>query len=267
MLHFVNSRVGQLWKERGDLIRAALHDSVTIDEWLPYVVAEINRLPADVHPASVLQAMLHLARLGLTPGDTQQEAWITAQKSKGIRTACVLIGYQGWVLLAARSGVLRDYTVEVVLEGEECEHVVTEEGPRFRHRIPMPRDIRDEAIIAAYCQYHLTNGGKGIVVVYRDELDERRRNAGTASPWHTHFAAMARKTAIATAMKRLPRFVKSRILAYAAAVDESPIDAAQTELHGTTRVVQWEDFGGNGKQAEESAKTGGPEVAAAPANT
>ena len=115
----------------------------------------------------------------------------------------LIIGYQGLEELAYRSGKVAAITATTVHENDEYRY---SEGlsPILEH-VPSSRGDRGE-IVAAYAIAQMISGAKVHAWLWRAEIDKVRSGsqAGGGGPWVTHFAEMAKKTAIRRLAKLLP---------------------------------------------------------------
>lgn len=168
---------------------------------------------------SVLGGLMTLSQLGLRPGVLGQ-AWLIPFRDKskgGQQVAQLIIGYQGLVELAHRSGQIKSLIARVVYENDTFDvdyglndtlvHKPTMRGPKGNP-------------IAYYTIAKFNNGGHSFIVMSHDDmLDYRDRHAKSkGGPWRTDFDAMALKTTVRQLSKWLP---KSTELATALTADES----------------------------------------------
>jgi phage RecT family recombinase len=218
---------------------------------------EVNKLPRDTEPRSILTAVFNSAALGLIPGQPLGHAYFVPMKiDKGKtseRRVCQLwTGYKGWVHLSYETGFLADLHTAVVLEGEECEWWNDETGPRLKHVLPMTRSPMWAKVQAAYCIWHARTGGRGIEVVSRDELQKLKRRGNV---WDTDPVAMCRKATIPRAAKTWKTIGR---LAQAIQLDEEAEgDRLQSELEpvgpSPTRRPGLAAFGGTPQAAHAAA--------------
>jgi recombination protein RecT len=199
----------QLAMPKGVEAKQLVRDAMTVMSTNPNL--------ATCEPRSVLGALMTCAQLGLRPGVLGQ-AWVIPFKGKGQ----LVIGYQGLIALAQRSGDIKSISARIV---HEADHFDYEFGldERLTHR--PATDNRGQAI-AYYCVVKSTRGGTYWDVMSRGDAERHRdrfamaRKAGgeIVGPWVDHFDSMALKTVIMRVLKLAPR---STELHQAIAADES----------------------------------------------
>lgn len=177
--------------------------------------------------ASVLGALMTCAQLGLRPGVLGQ-AWPlpfwdkNANNKRGGYRAQLIIGYQGLVELAHRSGRVASLIARTVYAGDvfEVDYGLSD---NLIHK-PNLKGNRGEPI-AYYAIVKFTNGGHAFYVMshpemitYRDQYASAKSKEGYVfGPWKDNFEAMAHKTCVRQLAKWMP---KSAELASAIAADE-----------------------------------------------
>ena len=166
--------------------------------------------------ASILGGVMEALKLGLTIGGPMQEAWLIPFKVKGVPTATLIIGYQGFRNILDRGKSVVDLHPTVVKRGDEFDFELGSR-PYVRHK-PKLED-RGE-LIAVYAVAHLPRGGMQIEVMGRQEIDDHRARsrAKDSGPWVDHYDAMAMKTVIRKIAKYLPK--SNEILARALDLDD-----------------------------------------------
>jgi recombination protein RecT len=156
-------------------------------------------------PLSFLRAGVMSAQLGLEVGDIRGEAYIIPYG----RTATFQPGYKGLMKLARRGGAA-GFAAEAVYEGDDFDWMQgTEE---WLHHKRKGND--DDATITHAWALAKMDGHPEFVVMFRAQVDKVMResqaykNAEKSnkrdSPWHTHYAEMAVKTAIIRLCGKLP---------------------------------------------------------------
>ncbi|HEX7098931.1 MAG TPA: recombinase RecT [Acidimicrobiia bacterium] len=153
---------------------------------------------------SILGAIVSAAQLGLEPGGPLGHAYLVPFKKE----CQLIIGYQGMIQLALRSGMVSEIQGRVVHDGDHFEY---EYGTNqyLRH---VPAAAAKPEITHAYAHARLVTGGSPFVVLTKNEVDAvRARSKGAdreSSPWNTDYEAMARKTAVRQLFKWLPASVE-----------------------------------------------------------
>jgi recombination protein RecT len=178
---------------------------------------------AECEPASVLGSLMTCAQLGLRPG-VLGHAWLLPfwdNKSRGNK-AQLVVGYQGLIELALRSGKISSLIARTVFANDEFD-VDYGLADSLVHKPNLFEDRGDP--IAFYAIAKFTSGGHAFVVMtvpemlaYRQKHAKARNREGQIfGPWVDNFEGMAHKTCIRQLAKYMP---KSTELAVALAADE-----------------------------------------------
>lgn len=156
-------------------------------------VANDRELLAKASVDSVVLAIYGAARLGLVPDKALGHVHIVPYK----RVATLVIGYQGHLELARRSGELGSVYTGVVREGEEYRFWVDENGPHIVHT---PNDDTEAKITHAYCIARV----RGEPMIERMTIAEiEKRNTGSPV-WRNWYTEQVRKTVLRRASKLWP---------------------------------------------------------------
>ncbi|QBC87358.1 recombination protein RecT [Mycobacterium avium] len=177
---------------------------------------------AECEHKSVLGALMTCAQLGLRPGvSVLGQAYLLPfwdknlerpNGGKGGFRAQLVIGYQGYVELAYRSGRIASLHARRVYANDyfEIEYGAAEDKWVHRPYLDGPRgDVK-----LYYAVGRTVDGGHRItdpvsvadMQAYRDRhATAKDRNGKVVGPWVDHFDAMADKTMIRTLMKLLPK--------------------------------------------------------------
>lgn len=176
---------------------------------------------------SVLGALMTCAQLGLRPNvPALGHAYLLPFKRnykdehgqwQSKMEAQLIVGYQGMVELAQRSGRIQSLVARVVHERDTFE-VNYGLDDALIHR-PVIFGETGEAI-AYYAVAKFKDGGHAFVVLSKDQVEGFRKRSKSADngPWVTDYDAMAMKTAVRQLFKWMP---KSTELAVAMSADES----------------------------------------------
>lgn len=195
---------------------------------------------AECDQASVLGALMSCAQLGLRPGGPLGHAYLLplySGRSKRFE-AQLILGYQGLIELAHRSGQIKSLSVRTVYENDEFD---VEYGlhENLVHR-PYKAGPRGEAI-HYYAVAHYTTGGFHFEDMSMLEMIEHRdkfamaktRDGKIVGPWRDHFDSMAKKTVLRRLAKLMPK--STDILTAIAADERVRVDLAPDSLgEGTT---------------------------------
>lgn len=173
-------------------------------------------------PTSFLAAGVAAAQLGLEPNDARGLAYLIPFKDK--RRGMVvqlIIGYRGMMDLARRSGMVTAINAFPVYRQDEFTYELGLE-PTLEHR-PGDHDEDPADLTHVYATAKI-GGDPQFVVLTRRQIDKARASSrgadSTYSPWTTHYAEMALKTAIRRLCKFLPQTVE---VAQALTLEDRPL--------------------------------------------
>lgn len=170
-------------------------------------------------PLSFLGALMTCAQVGLEPGP-QGHAYLVPYGRK----VTFIMGYQGMIELARRSGQLKSIAAHTIYQ-KEVDAGKFEIGygtsPYLKHE-PIVFGDRGQPV-GYYAAAKLATGEDVFVVLTTQEVDHFRRRSATqkkepTGPWETDYEAMAWKTCVRRLARWLPQ---SPELAAALAHDES----------------------------------------------
>lgn len=192
---------------RSSVIESALPAGVALSVERVKVSAmlAIRKSPAlqSCDPGSIVESVVAAAQLGVDPGGALGEGYLVPYKGR-----CQLIlGYQGMISIARRSGEVRTIEAHAVHQNDVFRFalgtspVLVHEPVVFGDRGPL---------LGVYAMARLSDGSMQAEVMGVPEVQTiRARSAaaksGRESPWDTDFAEMAKKTAIRRLFKRLPK--------------------------------------------------------------
>lgn len=154
-------------------------------------------------PASVLGVLVETAQLGLELS-TGGQAYMVPFKGK----ATLIVGYQGYIDLAYRTGQVAVVKAEVVYENDEFEYrnqVGGSHAPWINH--PKNEDeLKARGPLRGAYMTAVLKGSDQWIIHYlsRPEVLEHKSHARTDKVWSVHPAAMWRKTAIRDGQRWLP---------------------------------------------------------------
>jgi len=156
-------------------------------------------------PQSFLQSVMKSAELGLDCVGTLGQGYLVPYYNGKIKAfECqFIVGYQGLIELARRSGNISRIESRVVYEKDEF---IVEYGlePKLIHKPYLGGDRGK--IVCVYAIAELKDGSRQVEVMTLDEVERirDRSKAKEGGPWVTDFAEMARKTVIRRLAKYLP---------------------------------------------------------------
>lgn len=189
-------------------------------------ITAIRRTPklAQCEWRTVVGGLMTCAQLGLRPG-VLGHAWLLPFWNARNRQfeAQLIIGYQGYVELAHRSGKVASTIARTVYEHDTFE-VDYGLADSLVHKPELA--VERGNAVAYYAIGKTTTGGHAFVVVGHGEMIKHRdrhamardKSGNVVGPWRDNFDAMANKTTFLQLAKWLP---KSADLATAIAVDGS----------------------------------------------
>lgn len=173
-------------------------------------------------PRSVLGALMTSAQLGLRPG-VLGHCWPLPfwDGRDRCHKAQLIIGYQGLVELAHRSGKISSLIARTVYANDPLFDVDYGLSDNLVHKPLINGDRGDP--IAYYAVVKLTTGGHAFYVLghedmlrYRDRYAPTTKDGRIVGPWGDNFEGMAHKTAVRQLAKWIP---KSTELATAIEID------------------------------------------------
>lgn len=195
-------------------------------------------------PQSVLSSVIELAQLGLEPGGPLGQAYLVPYGQQ----CTPIVGYQGYLALARRSGEIQSVFAQVIYSADVYE-IRYGDNPGIDHS-PSLSGKRGDAV-AVYCIAKFKDGGQHIEVMTVDEVEavRNRSKASRGGPWVTDWAQMARKTVIRRARHYWPISVE---MANAAEL-EANVDTGSWAPSGD--IIEGEIVtNGNGKEKPKTQK-------------
>jgi recombination protein RecT len=211
-------------------IARALPKHVSPDRMARIALTALRSTPklAECTPESFLGSVIQASQLGLEVNTPLGQAYlIPFEDRRNNRTLCQLIvGYQGFMDLARRSGSVRAIYAYPVYQGDTFAYELGLE-PTVKHTPGTgPRDPK--LLTHVYAVAKLADGEPVFTVLTIAEVERYRdrSRAKNNGPWVTDYEAMALKTAIRRLFRWLP---KSAEMAVASAVDEA-LDSGRNQL-------------------------------------
>ena len=213
---------------RGDVAKmeaqfaAAMPRGAEAQQLVRDALTALNLVPklADCTRNSVLGALMTCAQLGLRPNvPALGHAYLVPfwDNRERVNKAQLIVGYQGMVELAQRSGRIQSLIARVVHAHDEFQ-VNYGLNDALVHT-PVILGDPGEAV-AYYAVAKFKDGGHAFVALSREQVDHFRARSKSAEngPWVTDYDAMAMKTAVRQLFKWMP---KSTDMAIAMVADES----------------------------------------------
>lgn len=224
-------------------IKRALPSVITPERFTRIALTAVssNAKLADCTPTSFVGALMNAAQLGLEPNTPLGQAYLIPfmNNRKGCMEAQFQIGYKGLIDLAHRSGEFQTIYAEAVHENDEFDYALGDD-PHITHK-PVLKNRGQ--VIAYYAVYKLVNGGQGLVVMSKEDIEQHARKYSksyNSGPWRTDFDAMAKKTVIKQLLKYAP--IKTEF-ARNISTDEAVTNASKSDdpIEGIT-LEQEQDY-------------------------
>jgi len=216
--------VGQLLLNQKDQIAAALPKHIDPDRMTRLALTELNKNPdlKKCDPVSFLGALIQCSQLGLEPGSGLGHAYLIPFSNK----VTLIVGYQGMIDLALRSGKVDTIFAEIAFEGDDFRYWIEDGLQRIKHE-PIFNGARtpDRAKVVYACAR--IKGVPIYAVMSAEEIEtieqENRKGKGMSAVWQKHWLEMAKKTVIRRLYKILPKSVEmADAYAYTATEHEGP---------------------------------------------
>lgn len=209
-------------------IALALPGVMTVERFTRICLTAIRANPqlSSCSMTSLLAACMQSAQLGLEPGILGQSYLVPFYNKKAkIHEVQFIIGYQGYLDLFYRSGMVTSVVAREVCENDEFTfHLgITDD---MRH---VPAETDRGAVKRIYGLARLETGDHILHVMNMEEIYARRDRSKSADngPWQTDATAMARKTVIRAMVPYIPKTV---LLRQALAADESVPTAISEDM-------------------------------------
>ncbi|HUT60946.1 MAG TPA: recombinase RecT [Phycisphaerae bacterium] len=117
--------------------------------------------------------------------------------------ATLMVGYQGFVTLIMRTGVVVSIQVEAIYKGETYRLI---SGQPVYHERRLDIDRTDENIIGVYCEARNFSGPPTSVILNRQEMEKiRKTSKAKEGPWKYWEGEMWKKSAVRRLQKQLPK--------------------------------------------------------------
>lgn len=216
------------------LVRALLRtDDSGCARWLAEVYAAVRANPKllQANRASLMDAIVSAAALGLSVNPLLGEAWLIPRKKsfkdqndnwQSFQAVNFQIGKAGLIKLGYRSKMIESIHTDTVYEGEPF-RVQGGTDPKIEHEPDVYGQLRtgfSKDVVAAYAVIFLTGANRPVFkVLGAAELYRVAGMSGDPSKpdewsdvWNNHFPAMAEGAALKRACKVLPRTDDLRLL-------------------------------------------------------
>jgi len=221
-----------LLKKATSGIAQALPKHLSADRMCRIALTALRTTPnlLQCSPASFLGSVIQASQLGLEVNTPLGYAYLIPYG----KVCQLLIGYQGMLELARRSGRTKAVYAFPVYDGDKFSYTLGL-NPTLEHE-PAGITHDPKRLTHAYAVAKLLDGEPVFTVLTRDDIEaaRSRSRAKNNGPWVTDYEAMAVKTAVRRLFKWLP---KSAEMAVAVAVDES-IETTRSQFSAMDPDVQ-----------------------------
>ena len=171
-------------------IAKALPRHVSPDRMSRIVTTALRTTPklAECTPASFLGCVMQLAQLGLEPNTPLGHAYLIPRvnRKQGFTYCTQIIGYQGMIDIARRSGMVSNVYAYAVREGDEFAYQLgTERSVRHVPSEERGREERKLTHVYAVAKY-ASGGDPDFIVLTQEKIEARRkRSSASSGPWAT----------------------------------------------------------------------------------
>lgn len=232
----------RLLKLMGPEIARALPKHVSPERMARVALTALRTTPKllECSTSSILGSIMSAAQLGLEPNTPLGLAYLVPYKG----TCQLIVGYQGYLELARRSGLVACPYAHVVREGDRFRWSLGL-APTLEHVPSSDPERESRPITHVYAVAHQRGESAGppvFVVLTAAQVEARKQRsaavrAGRPTPWDTDPEAMTLKTAIRALWRWLP---KTAEMGSAAAIDDAEERGSQVESWdpSTTALLQ-----------------------------
>lgn len=187
-------------------IEAQLGKALDSTAFVRAAVSEIRKSKQlqEATPESVLGSIMLAAQLKLEIGSALGHFWLTPRRDRDVWVCVPIIGYQGLIELAYRSGRVLRIETFLVREGDEFEYAANSERGRYFEWRPADRTFErpwTDAVVTA----QIAGGGIVWETLPKPKILARRPRGWERGPWQTHEEEMARKTLVREVAPYLPK--------------------------------------------------------------
>jgi len=199
----------------GDQIKNALPAFMknNSERMLRIIMTEIRKNPRlnECSRESFLASVMEACQLGLEIGSSLGQAYLVPYKTRGSYQCQLIIGYQGMIELAERTG-------EVTIDA----YTVFEKD-KFKFRYGIAASIEHEPyfgdddpgpVVASYAIARYKDGRYKFILSSKRSIEDAKKSSKGAddaySPWKNYYAAMACKTSVRKLFKFVPKSAEIR---------------------------------------------------------
>lgn len=198
------SLIGLLTKMGGEISRA-LPKHLTPDRMARVVLTALRTTKdlANCSPQSFAGCVMQASQLGLEPNTPLGHCYLIPRKG----TCTLIIGYQGFIELARRSGMVSSIYAYAVRDGDDFGYKLGL-NPDVHHVPSEDADRESKPLTHVYAVAAMRDSSERVfVALTRAQVDARRKRSAASGngPWLTDYEAMALKTAVRSLWKWLPK--------------------------------------------------------------
>lgn len=182
----------------------------------------------DCTPMSIYQALTDSLRVGLDFSGSLGQAYLVPYG----KVCTLIIGYQGYIQLMHRSGMIRAIYAEPVFEGDEFEYTLGTDKKIFHKPGKAGSRTSEAGLTHVYAVYETTVGGKDFIVMNRQELDAIRKRSKMANSgaWASDPIEMFKKVAIRRIRKYIPMSIEQQnVLSRVDEIDNTDYEVVQSD--------------------------------------
>jgi len=219
----------------------------------------------DCSPQSIIAAVMQCAMLGLSPIPQRGECYFVPYGED----VQMQIGYQGWILLAHKSGAIVSIQTSCVYEGDDFTPTLGS-GATINHKPSVNYGSSDHnKVLWAYAIVKMRGGGEQFALLPKAMIERLRMKSpmqkkGMAGGWSSDYDKMAMAKAIKQVLKLVPRedewrsadFVDESIASIDRIMTDSP-EFEYPENEGSAEVVNEPTDDREAELAAQLAKEGG----------
>lgn len=218
-----NPTVKDLVQAQQAAIEVQLAGALNSEAFTRAAISAISASPQlqQATPASVLGAIMLAAQLKLEIGPALGHFHLTPRRQGDSQTCVPVIGYQGYIELAYRSGRIEKIETFLVRDGDLFTLGANSERGQFFDWSPADLD-ENRNWVGVVAVAKLKDAGTVFRYMPREQVLERRPGHWQSTPWKTNEEAMARKTAVRALAPYLP---KSTDLGKAIQADEQKVES------------------------------------------
>lgn len=198
--------IRQFIERQAPAIEAQLAGVMNSDSFVRAAISEISKSP-DLQQAtteSVLGAIMLAAQLKLEIGSGLGHFYLTPRRVDRVMTCLPIIGYQGFIELAYRSGRVGKIETLVVREGDFFEYGANSERGRFFDWKPADFEASRPWTDIVVCA-PIIGGSVVWETLPKEKILARRPSYWASTPWKTNEEEMARKTLVREVAPYIPK--------------------------------------------------------------